>query len=382
MNLKPLLGLAIAATLSGSAVFAGTPASVTHRPFGTAKTGEAVQLYTLTNANGLTADITNYGGIMVRLCVPDRTGKLGDILLGYNTVDQYIKATPYFGALIGRVGNRIANGKFTLDGKTYTLALNDKPGGIPCMLHGGKVGFDKVVWQAEPVLQDNTAGLKLHYLSKDGDEGFPGNLDVTIWYWLTNANELKIEYRATTDQATPVNLTQHNYYNLRGEGNGDILGHLLTINASSYTPVTAGLIPTGAIVPVAGTPFDFTKPTAMGQNVNAANEQIKFGPGFDHNWVLDRKTAKDLELAATVAEPTTGRVMEVWTQEPALQFYCGNFLDGTLLGKNGKGYPFRSGFCLESQHSPDSPNQPTFPSIILRPGQVYQTTTVYRFSAK
>jgi len=232
------------------------------------------------------------------------------------------------------------------------------------------------------VLKDNTAGLKLHYLSKDGDEGFPGNLDVTIWYWLTNANELKIEYRATTDQATPVNLTQHNYYNLRGEGNGDILGHLLTINASSYTPVTAGLIPTGAIVPVAGTPFDFTKPTAMGQNVNAANEQIKFGPGFDHNWVLDRKTAKDLELAATVAEPTTGRVMEVWTQEPALQFYCGNFLDGTLLGKNGKGYPFRSGFCLESQHSPDSPNQPTFPSIILRPGQVYQTTTVYRFSAK
>ncbi len=352
------------------------------RAFGQTKAGEPVMLYTLTNANGLTTDITNYGGIMTRLFVPDRSGKLGDILLGFNTVDEYIAKTPYFGALIGRVGNRIAHGKFTLDGKTYTLALNDKPGDIPCNLHGGIAGFDKVLWQAEPVIKDNAPGLKLHRVSPDGEEGFPGNLDVTVTYWLTNANELKIEYRATTDKATPINLTQHNYYNLRGDGNGDILGHLLTINGSKTTPVNAGLIPTGELAPVASTPFDFLTPTPMGKNINADNQQIKYGPGFDHNWVLDRKTAKDLELAATVYEPTTGRVMEVWTQEPDLQFYAGNFLDGTLVGKNGKPYQYRTGFCLETQHAPDSINQPKFPSTVLRPGEVYSTVTVYRFSAK
>ncbi len=381
MNLKPLLGI-IAATTLGSALMAEQPSTVAMRAFGQTKAGEPVMLYTLTNANGLTTDITNYGGIMVRLCVPDRDGKLGDILLGYNTVDEYIAKTPYFGALIGRVGNRIAHGKFTLDGKTYSLALNDHPGDIPCNLHGGNLGFDKVLWQAEPVIKDNAPGLKLHRVSPDGEEGFPGNLDVTVTYWLTNANELKIEYRATTDKATPINLTQHNYYNLRGDGNGDILGHILTINGSKTTPVNAGLIPTGELAPVAGTPFDFLTPTAMGKNINADNQQIKYGPGFDHNWVLDRKSAKDLELAATVFEPTTGRVMEVWTQEPALQFYAGNFLDGTLVGKNGKPYQYRTGFCLETQHSPDSINQPTFPSTVLRPGEVYSTVTVYRFSAK
>ena len=379
MNLKPLLGIIAASTL-GSALLVAAPSTVSMRAFGQTKAGEPVLLYTLTNANGLTADITNYGGIMTRLLVPDRDGKLGDILLGYNTVDEYIAKTPYFGALIGRVGNRIAHGKFTLDGQTYTLALNDKPGDIPCNLHGGNAGFDKVLWQAEPVLKDNTPGVKLHRVSPDGEEGFPGNLDVTVCYWLTNANELKIEYRATTDKATPINLTQHNYYNLRGEG--DILGHVLTINASKTTPVDAGLIPTGELAAVAGTPFDFLTPTPMGKNINADNQQIKYGPGFDHNWVLDRKTAKDLELAATVHEPTTGRVMEVWTQEPDIQFYAGNFLDGTLVGKNGKPYPYRSGFCLETQHAPDSINQPKFPSTVLRPGEVYETMTVYRFSAK
>jgi aldose 1-epimerase len=379
MNLKPLLGILAASTL-GSALLAAAPSTVSMRAFGQTKAGEPVLLYTLTNANGLTADITNYGGIMTRLFVPDRDGKLGDILLGYNTVDAYIAKTPYFGGLIGRVGNRIAHGKFALDGQTYTLALNDKPGDIPCNLHGGNAGFDKVLWQAEPVIKDNTAGLKLHRVSPDGEEGFPGNLDVTVCYWLTNANELKIEYRATTDKATPINLTQHNYYNLRGEG--DILGHILTINASKTTPVDAGLIPTGELAAVAGTPFDFLAPTPMGKNINADNQQIKYGPGFDHNWVLDRKTAKDLELAATVYEPTTGRVMEVWTQEPDLQFYAGNFLDGTLVGKNGKPYQYRSGFCLETQHAPDSINQPKFPSTVLRPGEVYQTVTVYRFGAK
>ncbi len=378
MNLKPLFGI-LAATTLGSALSAAD-ATVAMRSFGQTKAGEPVMLYTLTNANGLTADITNYGGIMTRLFVPDRDGKLGDILLGYNTVDEYIAKTPYFGALIGRVGNRIAHGKFTLDGQTYTLALNDHPGDIPCNLHGGNVGFDKVVWQAEPVIKDGTAGLKLHRVSPDGEEGFPGNLDVTVHYWLTNANELKIEYRATTDKATPVNLTQHNYYNLRGEG--DILGHELTINASNTTPVNAGLIPTGALAPVAGTPFDFLTPTPMGKNIDADDQQIKYGPGFDHNWVLDRKTAKDLELAATVHEPVTGRVMEVWTQEPDLQFYAGNFLDGTLVGKDGKPYQHRTGFCLETQHAPDSINQPNFPSTVLRPGETYSTVTVYRFSAK
>ena len=379
MNLKPLLGIIAASTL-GSALLVAAPSTVSMRAFGQTKAGEPVLLYTLTNANGLTADITNYGGIMTRLLVPDRDGKLGDILLGYNTVDEYIAKTPYFGALIGRVGNRIAHGKFTLDGQTYTLALNDKPGDIPCNLHGGNAGFDKVLWQAEPVLKDNTPGVKLHRVSPDGEEGFPGNLDVTVCYWLTNANELKIEYRATTDKATPINLTQHNYYNLRGEG--DILGHVLTINASKTTPVDAGLIPTGELAAVAGTPFDFLTPTPMGKNINADNQQIKYGPGFDHNWVLDRKTAKDLELAATVHEPTTGRVMEVWTQEPDIQFYAGNFLDGTLVGKNGKPYQYRSGFCLETQHAPDSINQPKFPSTVLRPDEVYETMTVYRFSAK
>ncbi|MBM3852727.1 MAG: galactose mutarotase [Verrucomicrobia bacterium] len=369
------LGLGLASSLT-----AGT-ASVTPAPFGKLKDGREVKLYTLVNANGVKADITNYGAIVVRLLVPDRAGKLDDVVLGYNKLDDYVAATPYFGAIVGRYGNRIAHGKFTLDGKTYTLATNNDPGKIPCHLHGGKVGFDKVLWTAEPLLEKNIPGLKLRYLSKDGEEGYPGNLDVTVHYWLGNDNSLKVEYLATTDKATPINLTQHSYFNLKGEGNGNILGHLLTFKASKTTPVNIGLIPTGKFAPVAGTPFDFTKPHAIGERVDAKDEQLKFGGGYDHNWVLDNQTGK-LALAATVTEPTTGRQMEVWTTEPGLQFYCGNFLDGSNVGKRGKPYQFRHGFCLETQHYPDSPNQPNFPSTILRPGQKYQTTTIYKFSAK
>lgn len=379
---NPLLHLFIlllAMAVSASAAPA-TP-TVTVAPFGHLPDGRAVSLYTLVNAHGMKADITNYGGIVVRLYAPDRQGRLADVVLGYDTLAGYLQGSPYFGALIGRVGNRMAHGRFTLDGRTYTLATNNSPGNLPCHLHGGNVGFDKVLWQAEPLTRDGTAGLRLTYHSPDGEEGYPGNLAVTVTYWLGNDNSLKIAYAATTDRATPVNLTQHTYFNLRGEGSGDILGHLLTLKASRLTPVNAGLIPTGAIAPVKDTPFDFTSPHAIGERVGAADEQLKFGGGYDHNWVIDR-TSDALELAATVAEPESGRTLEVWTTEPGIQFYCGNFLDGSNVGKQGHAYPFRGGFCLETQHYPDSPNQPGFPSIILRPGQTYATETVYRFGTK
>jgi len=354
-----------------------TPA-VTVAPFGQMPDGRAVSLFTLVNARGMRADITNYGGIVVRLFAPDRSGRLADIVLGYDTLAAYVKATPYFGALIGRVGNRTAHGRFTLDGREYKLATNNAPGFIPCHLHGGNAGFDKVLWQAEPLTTDGTAALRLTYRSPDGEEGYPGNLAVTVTYRLGNDNSLGIEYLATTDKPTPVNLTHHSYFNLKGAGAGDILGHVLTLKASRTTPVTVGLIPTGEIVPVKGTPFDFTSPHAVGERVGAANDQLKYAGGYDHNWVLDR-TGDGLEQAAIMVEPTSGRTLEVWTKEPGIQFYSGNFLDGTLTGKGGHAYPFRSGFCLETQHFPDSANQPAFPSIILRPGQRYATETVYRF---
>ncbi|MBC9888835.1 MAG: galactose-1-epimerase [Opitutae bacterium] len=289
--------------------------------------------------------------------------------------------SPYFGSIVGRVGNRIAEGKFELDGKTYDLVTNNSPADIPCHLHGGTVGFDKVVWQAEPFLENNTPGLKLQYLSKDGEEGYPGNLDVTVWYRLTNDNALQIDYLATTDKATPVNLTNHSYFNLRGEGAGDILGHVVTLKAANYTPVNPGLIPTGVIAPVTGTPFDFTTPHPIGERIDADDEQIKFGAGYDHNWVLDNQDG-DLALASIVFEPVKGRLMEVWTTEPGVQFYCGNFLDGSLIGKSGRPYHRRNGFCLETQHYPDSVNQPNFPTTILRPGDKYQSTTLFRFRAR
>lgn len=353
------------------------------RPFGTLEDGTPVQVWRLSNARGMVAEITNYGATVVRLLAPDRNGKLEDVVLGFDALagyrsEAFLRSNPYFGAIVGRYGNRIARAAFELDGRTYPLAGNNVPGGLPCTLHGGNRGFDKVVWDAAPVRRKDATGLRLHYLSRDGEEGFPGNLDVTVTYWLTAANDLRIEYRAATDKATPVNLTHHGYFNLQGEGKGDILGHRLTLYAKRFLPVDRGLIPTGERRAVAGTPFDFTRPRAVGERVGDGDEQLAFGGGYDHTWVLDRR-GPGLTLAARVEEPASGRVMDVLTTEPGIQFYCGNFLDGTLTGKGGAPYPKRSGLCLETQHFPDSPNQARFPSTLLRPGKRYATTTVYRF---
>lgn len=349
--------------------------SITKQPFGTTKDGKPVDVFTLCNAKGVEARIINYGGIVLSLKVPDKTGSLGDVVLGYDTLAEYEKETPYFGCLVGRYGNRIAKGKFTLNGKTYTLATNN----VPNALHGGVKGFDKVVWQARSYQSTLGPALELRYLSKDGEEGYPGNLAVTAVYTLTADNALRLDYTATTDQDTVLNLTQHSYFNLAGKG--DILGHVVYLNADKFTPVDSTLIPTGELKPVDGTPFDFCKPTAIGARVNAADEQIKFGGGYDHNWVIN-KSAGQLSLQARVTEPTSGRVLEVLSTEPGLQFYCGNFLDGTLKGKGGWVYQHRNGFCMEPQHYPDSPNQPKFPSVVLKPGQTYQNTIIYKFSVK
>ncbi len=342
---------------------------------------DQIRLYTLRNASGMVVKITNYGAIVTSIIVPDRNGGFDDVALGYNDVQDYINAVdkPYFGAIVGRYGNRIAKGSFTVDGETYSLAINNSPN----HLHGGVIGYDKVVWTAFPTAGDGWQGLTLTYLSKDKEEGYPGNLSIRVTYKLTDSNELSMDYHATTDKATPINLTQHTYFNLKGEGNGDILGHELMLNASHYTPVDATLIPTGEIAPVAGTPFDFTKAKPIGRDIGKQHQQLEYGLGFDHNWVVNGKAQTgQLRLAARVHEPITGRVLEVLTDEPGVQFYCGNFLDGRLRGKAGKQYVHRGGFCLETQHYPDSPNQPNFPSCILRPGETYQTTTVFKFSTR
>jgi aldose 1-epimerase len=352
--------------------------SISRQPWGQTPDSEAVDLYTLTNAGGVQATITTYGGIVVTLRVPDRDGKLSDVVLGYDNLDGYLAGSPYFGAIIGRYGNRIGKGKFELDGKSYTLAQNNDDN----HLHGGLKGFDKVVWKAKGILGDKGPGLVLTYTSKDGEEGYPGNLDITVTYILTDENELHIHYKATTDKATPVNLTNHSYFNLAGAGNGDILSHKLMLNADRFTPVDEGLIPTGELPGVADTPLDFRQPTAIGARVEQEDEQLKFGLGYDHNWVLNQEKPGEMTLAARVCEPKSGRVMEVYTTEPGIQFYCGNFLDGSNVGKGDKAYKHRYGFCLETQHFPDSPNKPDFPSTILRPGEEYTTTTVYKFSAK
>ncbi len=344
--------------------------------FGRMPDGQEVRLYTLQNAKGATAKIMTYGAIVVSLEMPDAKGQMDDIVLGYDDLEGYLKVTPYFGAIVGRYGNRIGGGRFTLDGVTYTLAQNDKVN----HLHGGIKGFDKVVWSDKPVWKSDGVGVELSYLSKDGEEGYPGNLKATVTYLLTNKNELRIDYVATTDKATPVNLTHHGYFNLSG-GKQDILAHELMLNADKFTPVDAGLIPTGELQPVEGTPMDFTKARLIGERIEADFAQLKAGGGYDHNWVLNRKGA-GLSLAARATEPTTGRVMEVWTTEPGVQFYAGNFLDGTIAGKGGTVYKHRWGFCLETQHYPDSPNKADFPSTILRPNEKHKTTTVYRFSAK
>jgi len=342
---------------------------------------DRIQLFTLKNKAGTEIKITNYGAILTSIRVADRNGKFADVALGYNGVEGYINAVdkPYFGAIVGRYGNRLAKGSFTLDGETYSLAKNNDPN----HLHGGVVGFDKVVWDAKPIEGKNFSGLELSYLAKDREEGYPGNLVCKVTYKLTDDNEIVMEYHATTDKATPVNLTNHTYFNLAGEGSGTILDHIVHLNADHYTPVDQTLIPTGEIAPVKDTPFDFTIEKSIGKDINQENEQLQFGRGYDHNFVLNKKgQANKMTLAATVYEPKSGRFLEVLTEEPGVQFYTGNFLDGRLTGKAGKPYLNRGGFCLETQHFPDSPNQPTFPSTILRPSENYSTKTIFRFSVK
>src|SRR5215471_10995385 len=362
----------------GALLFAQTAskkkAGVEQKDFGT-REGRPVILYTLTNSHGVEVRAMNYGGIILSIRVPDRKGQLADIVLGHDTLEGYIPNPPYLGAIVGRFANRIANGTFTLDGKTYTLPKNDGPN----TLHGGVTRtFDKVVWDGEP---KGRSGVSFTYLSKDGEEGFPGNLKVTVTYTLTDANALIIDYEATTDKSTPINVSQHSYFNLKGQGNGDILDHEIMINADRFTPVDKNLIPTRELRAVKGTPFDFTTSTKMGSRIEDNYEQLTLGHGYDHNFVLNRKGAV-MTLAERVYEPTAGRVLEVSTTQPAVQFYTGNFLDGSVTGKSGHVYKRRYGFCLETQHYPDSPNHPDFPSAILKPGEKFHQATVFKFSAK
>jgi aldose 1-epimerase len=361
---------------AATSVDQATPMTMMHSErFGTTPDGQTVTLYTLTNHQGFEVRITNYGGIVVSIKAPDREGRLADVVHGFDTFDGYLKNTPYFGAIVGRYGNRIAKGEFALDGVTYTLARNDGEN----HLHGGLRGFDKVVWAATPAESPLGPSLRLQYLSRDGEEGYPGDLNVTVVYTVTDQNELRIEYFATTSQRTVVNLTNHSYFNLAG--GGDVLQHTLMIDADRFTPVDQGLIPTGVLQPVKGTPFDFTTPTAMGARIADDDPQLTVARGYDHNFVLN-KAPGAMGLAARVVEPTTGRILEVSTTEPGVQFYTGNFLDGTVVGKGGRAYARRSAFCLETQHFPDSPNHPAFPSTVLDAGHRYETTTVFAFSAK
>jgi aldose 1-epimerase len=381
-----LAGLGVAtfvgcATMSRST--ASSMATITQAPFGNTPDGTPVEIYTLRNAKGAEARIMTYGGIVQKLTMPDKNGQFADIVLGFDNLDgytnpKYVSGCPYFGALIGRYGNRIGGAKFTLEGKTYTLPANDHGN----TLHGGTKGFDKVVWKAVKAdVGPEGPRLELSYLSKDGEEGFPGNLKVTATYTLTDDNALKLVFTATTDKPTVCNLTHHSYFNLSGQGNGDILGDLVYINADKTTTVDNHLIPTGALADVTGTPFDFRKPTAVGARINDPDTILQYGPGYDHNWVINKPLGK-FGLQARVTDPNSGRVMEVWSDQPGVQFYAGNFLDGSLTGKNGKVYTKRSALCMEPQHYPDSPNHTNFPSTELKPGQTYHCTIEYKFSAQ
>ncbi len=352
---------------------ASSPCNITRAPFGKTRDGKRVDIYTLRNVNGVEARICNYGGILVSFKAPDRNGHLGDVVLGYDNLDGYLTNSPYFGALIGRYGNRIAKGKFTLDGVTHKLAANNSPNA----LHGGLKGFDKVVWRAKIIQSDAGPALELTYRSKDGEEGYPGNLKVKAVYTLMSDNGLRLEFTATTDKDTVLNLTQHSYFNLAGHG--DVLGHKVFIDADKFTPVDETLIPTGELRPVDETPFDFLEPTAIGARLQQDERQLKFGNGYDHNFVLNHPMGR-LDVIAQVSEPTTGRVLEVLSTEPGLQFYTGNFLDGTITGKGGRVYNGRGAFCMEPQHFPNSPNQSDFPSTALRPGQFYHNTIIFRLS--
>jgi len=363
-------GLASAALLTSCAKEQGgaSKLGVEMSSYGKMPDGAAVSLYTLTNDKGMRVKLTNYGAITVSVEVPDKNGKVADVTLGYDTLDGWLKSTSYFGATVGRYANRIAKGKFTLDGQTYTLATNNGENA----LHGGIKGFDKVVWNAEPIKAADSVGVKFTYLSKDGEEGYPGNLNVTVVYTLNNANEFKAEFSATTDKPTVVNLAHHTYWNLGGPAAGDILGHLMMINADKYTPVDAGLIPTGELKDVAGTPMDFTTPKTIGERI----AQVE--GGYDHNYVL--RAGDPIHLAAKVVDPKSGRVMEIFTDQPGVQFYSGNFLDGTVTGKGGVVYKQHYGFCLETQHFPDSPNKPEFPTVVLKPGETYVHIMIHKFS--
>lgn len=366
--------LASAACGTASEQAAGV-AAMKREPFGTAPDGKAVELITLTNAHGVELRAMTYGAIIVSLKVPDRAGALGDVVLGHDSLAGYVKSSPYFGAVVGRYGNRIAKGRFTLDGVAYTLAVNNGPNA----LHGGLTGFDKMVWRADTMRTSEGMGIQFRYVSKDGEEGYPGTLSATVTYTLTDANEVHFAYEATTDKATPVNLTQHTYFNLAGHG--DIRAHVLTMHADRFVAVDSTLIPTGKLAAVVGTPFDFTTPRAVGERIDADHQQIRFGGGYDHTFVLTRPDT-GLALAAVLKDPSSGRMLEVRTTEPGVQFYTGNFLDGSLTGKGGIVYARRTGLCLETQHFPDSPNQALFPNTILRPGETYRSRTVWRFGVE
>ena len=351
---------------------------LTKSDFGKTSEGTAVDLYTMTNAKGIAISIMTYGATVTSIKTPDRNGKFADIALGFDSIDGYLGKIPYFGAVVGRYGNRIAKGRFKLDGHDYKLAINNGPNS----LHGGLKGFDKVVWTARDASTATTPAVELTYLSRDGEEGYPGNLTVKVTYTLNDANEVQIDYSATTDKTTVTNITNHTYFNLAGAGSGDILAHQVMLNASLFTPVDAGLIPTGELKPVGLTPFDFTKPMAIGARIDqAGDQQLKFGLGYDHNWVLAKVNAGELSPAAEVIDPASGRLLRVATTQPGVQFYTGNFLDGTIIGKGGKAYGKRSGLCLETQHFPDSPNRPSFPSTTLKPGETMTSRTVWQFSA-
>jgi aldose 1-epimerase len=371
-----VLGITAAAVNSAPLSAAAKP-TIVKDSFGTTPAGERVDRYTLSNGR-MRVRILTYGGILQTIEVPDRRGRLGNVTLGFDNLTDYVERSPYFGCITGRYANRIANGTFTLDGTTYNLPINNPPNS----LHGGTVGFDKRVWAATEVRSRNTVGLRLTFTSPAGDQGYPGTVRATVTYTLTADNGIRMDYRATTDAATVINLTNHAYFNLAGEGSGSIEGHRLMLNARRYTPVDSTLIPTGSIDPVAGTPMDFTRSTAIGARIRDSFPQLVIGRGYDHNWVLDRRdnSYTKLELAARVSDPASGRVLTITTTEPGIQFYSGNFLDGTLVGTSGKIYRQGDGFALETQHYPDSPNQPAFPSTVLRPGQVYETTTIYQFS--
>lgn len=345
--------------------------------YGTTEKGEKVDSYKLTNQKGMEVNIITYGGIISSLKVPNKAGKSEEVVIGFNSLDQYMKANPYFGALIGRYGNRIAKGKFTLDGKEYSLAINNEPNA----LHGGPEGFHRVVWTAEEAKGGDSASLKLKYVSKDMEEGYPGNLTVFVTYTLHNDNSLDVLYEATTDKKTVVNLTQHSYFNLSSDFSKPILDHEITIDADKLVPVAATLIPTGKLTDVTNTPFDFRKPKAIGAAIEAKDEQLKNGLGYDHCWVLNNQ-GKGERFAASAYEATSGRLLEVYTDQPGIQFYSGNFLDGTLPMRNGGTYARRTGFCLETQHYPDSPNQKDFPTTVLNPGENYKTKTTFKFSVK